>query len=285
MNLALRKLFGPFQACTICGVLVASPALAADASQWINDLHSGVRLIAAKSAKDGDKKVHRAGIEIKLESGWHTYWRYPGDAGVPPRFDFSGSGNVKSVKVLWPAPQRYREGELDTIGYAGGLVLPLRIEPQDAGKPVALRMKIDYAVCEKLCVPVQARAELTVTGRETAHNEKLTSAEALVPKPAKIGAPDALSIKAVRREPRGKLARVVVDVAAPAGAKVSLFAEGPSPEWALPLPKPVTGAPKGLQRFVFELDGLPSGVKAKGAHIRLTAVSGKTAIEATVRLD
>ena len=51
----------------------------------------------------------RAGIEIKLQPGWHTYWRYPGDSGVPPRFDFSGSDNVASVKVLYPAPHLFTD--------------------------------------------------------------------------------------------------------------------------------------------------------------------------------
>ena len=79
--------------------------------------------------------------------------------------------------------------------------------------------------------------------------------------------------------------RVVVDVAAPPGTPVVLFAEGPTAQWALPLPEPVSGAPAGVQRFSFELDGLPPGEKASGATLRLTAVSGGKAIEVGFRLD
>jgi DsbC/DsbD-like thiol-disulfide interchange protein len=244
-----------------------------------------MRLIAAQSARAGERTVHRAGIEIKLAPGWHTYWRYPGDAGVPPRFDFAGSVNVKQVNVLWPAPRRYREGELSTIGYVDHLILPLRITPQDGGKPVTLRLKFDYAVCEKLCLPVEARAELAVTGNATAHNDTLAAAEARVPKPAAVGAQAALAIRAVRKEAGDKLPRIVVDVAAPADAKVELFAEGPAPEWALPVPTPIAGAPKGLQRFSFDLDGLPPGAKPAGAALKLTAVSDQAAIEVTTHLD
>jgi hypothetical protein len=74
-------------------------------------------------------------------------------------------------------------------------------------------------------------------------------------------------------------------VAAPAGEAVTLLAEGPTAQWALPLPEPVAGAPDGLQRFGFELDGVPPGATASGATLRLTAVAGSKAIEAAFRLD
>ena len=74
--------------------------------------------------------------------------------GVPPVFDFSKSQNVKSVAVLYPAPSRFPDGAGgNSIGYKGLVVLPLHVVPQDAGKPVTLNLKLDYAVCEKLCVP------------------------------------------------------------------------------------------------------------------------------------
>ena len=97
--------------------------------------------------------VHRAGIEIRLAPGWKTYWRYPGDSGIPPRFDFSGSQNVDRVTLQWPAPQRLTDESGISIGYKHDVVFPLDVMPQDATKPVMLALKIDYAMCEKLCVP------------------------------------------------------------------------------------------------------------------------------------
>ena len=61
--------------------------------------------------------------------GWKTYWRMPGDAGIPPQFDWSGSQNVKSVEVLWPAPQRFIDSGGETVGYKDRVVFPLRIVP------------------------------------------------------------------------------------------------------------------------------------------------------------
>ena len=82
-----------------CGIalMLGAPARAADASPWVEDSYSGLRLIAGANPSGAESL--RAGIEIKLQPAWHTYWRYPGDSGVPPRFSFSGSDNVAAVKV------------------------------------------------------------------------------------------------------------------------------------------------------------------------------------------
>ena len=154
---------GPMRLCAAAGaffVAAGGVCAADDASRWDGDARTAARLIAGSPA--AGSSVLRAGIEIRLKSGWHTYWRYPGDAGVPPQFDFKASQNLKSVNVLYPAPLRMVEDGASIIGYLSNVVLPLRIVPQDAGKPVALRLKLGYAVCEKLCVPAEAKPELTL---------------------------------------------------------------------------------------------------------------------------
>ncbi len=237
-------------------LLAAGNATAGDdASRWDGDARSALRLIAGSSATP-ERAPTRAGIEIKLKNGWHTYWRYPGDAGVPPRFDFAGSQNVKSVEVLWPAPQRIPEQGLVAIGYTGDVILPLAIVPQNSGEPVKLRLKIDYAVCETLCVPAEGNAELTLSGGPSSHDAALAAAEARLPRKAALGDGSALAIKSVRREQAGGRARILVDV-----------------------------APKGLQRFAFDLDGAPPGATYDGAAIALTAVADDAAIEVVTRLD
>jgi DsbC/DsbD-like thiol-disulfide interchange protein len=267
------------------GLIAAGTASAADdASRWDGDARSAVRLIAG-SAPSPERAPIRSGVEIRLKSGWHTYWRYPGDAGVPPRFDFAASENVKSVEVLWPAPQRIPEQGLVAIGYTGSVVLPLTIVPQNSGRPVQLRLKLDYAVCETLCVPAEAKAELTLTGGPSSYDAALAAAEARVPKKLALGEGSSLVVKSVRRDNAGGRARILVDVAAPPAAQIALFAEGPTPDWALPVPVAVEGASKGLQRFAFDLDGAPPGATYDGAAIALTAVADTIAIEVVTRLD
>jgi DsbC/DsbD-like thiol-disulfide interchange protein len=266
----------------------SSAAIAADASPWDDDVQSAARLIAAPAHNESGGRVFRAGVEIRLKEGWKTYWRYPGDSGVPPVLDFSKSQNVKAVTVRYPAPMRFPDGAGGhSIGYKGDVIWPLHIEAQDPRKPVTLNLKLDYAACEKLCVPAEAKLELLLTGAERANEAAVGAAEARVPKAAAVGGAGTPAIHAVRRETGSgkelRKSRVVVDVAA--DAPVILFAEGPTAQWALPLPEPVAGAPAGLQRFAFELDGLPPGETPEGATLRLTVVSGDKAIEVAFRLD
>lgn len=264
---------------------VSRPALAADASPWDGAERAAVRLIAGSQRGAADATVHRAGVEIRLAPGWKTYWRYPGDSGVPPRFDLTHSRNVKSVTVRWPAPQRLTDESGTSIGYKHDIVFPLEIVPQNAARPVELVLGIDYAICEKFCVPADGKAELTIGGKGGEQDGKIARSEALVPRPAALGADGALAIRSAKQEAGGAKPRIVVDVAAPAGAAIALFAEGPAPDWALPVPEAIAGAPAGQQRFAFELDGLPPNTKADGATLTLTAVAGDRAIEVPFRLD
>src|SRR5688500_6987418 len=130
-----------------------SHAMAADASPWDSDLRSAARLIAAAARVDGIARVYRGGVHITLQPGWKTYWRYPGDSGVPPQFDFAGSENLAAAEVLYPAPHSFQDGAGTSIGYQDTVIFPVRVTPRDPSQPVKLNAKIDYAVCEKLCIP------------------------------------------------------------------------------------------------------------------------------------
>lgn len=264
---------------------IASPALAADSSPWDGSSRAAIRLIEGAARETHGVTLYRAGIEMRLASGWKTYWRYPGDSGIPPRFDFSASRNVKAVIVHWPAPQRIADETGTSIGYKHDIVLPLEVVPQVAGEPVSLSLNIDYAVCEKLCVPAEGKAELTLSGQGGEQDGKIAQSEALVPLVTPLGGKGPLAIQSATRDTSSARPRVLVDIAAPADATVELFAEGPAADWALPVPAPVAGAPSGLQRFAFELDGLPPDAKAQGAMLTLTAVAGAQAIEVAFRLD
>ncbi len=262
-----------------CGILVlGTTAQAADASPWSQDGRATIRLISG-SNKSGGAPL-RAGVQIKLQPGWKTYWRYPGDSGVPPRFDFSGSENLKSAKVLYPAPHLFRDDAGNSLGYKDDVIFPVLASPQQPGKPVTLRLKLDYAICEKLCIPAEGRAELTLGSGASSNETALAAAEARVPKPV---SPESagLSVRRVNNAPKPLIA---VDLKA--ASPVEVFVEGPTAEWALPVPTPAPDAPTGKHRFTFELDGLPPGIDPKG-HFELTftVVEGERSIEVTTHLD
>jgi DsbC/DsbD-like thiol-disulfide interchange protein len=265
-----------------CGIAVVSggTVCAAGESPWSEDVRSAVRLVSGAN-NNGDAHL-RAGIEIKMQPGWKTYWRYPGDSGVPPHFDFSGSENLKTATVLYPAPHLFTDETGQSLGYKDRIIFPLVISPQQPGKPVRLRLKADYAVCEKLCVPAEGRAELTLTPGASSQDPALAAAEARVPKQvtaAQLGL-------TVRRTNNGTKPLVAVDLGAPAGNPIDLFVEGPTPQWALPIPKRSQTAPAGRAQFSFELDGLPPGVDPKGqVDLTFTVVTGERAVEVKTHLD
>jgi DsbC/DsbD-like thiol-disulfide interchange protein len=260
------------------------PGWAADASGWDGDQRSAARIIAGTvSGQPNQQIILRAGIEIRLAPGWKTYWRYPGDAGVAPRFDFQGSENVKTITVLWPVPQRFSEDGINLIGYKGDVVLPLHIVPENPRKAVTVHLKLDYGICEKICIPVEARISLVVSGELSSHEAALSTAEDRVPKQVALGEGRTLAIRAVSREAGSTPPRVVIDVAAPEWSNVDLFAEGPTPDWSLPLPEPIS-TQAGIRRFAFDLAGVPPDAKPQGSVLKFTAIADDEAIEVSTPL-
>jgi DsbC/DsbD-like thiol-disulfide interchange protein len=266
-------------AATLFASSFAVEARAQDASPWQKDGHSAVRLLAG--SRSG--AVLLGGVAFQLQPGWKTYWRTPGDSGVPPRFDFSKSDNVEAVTVLWPAPKKFDDGAGGvSLGYHDQIVLPLRIVAKNVDKPVTLRAEIHYAVCEKLCIPVDANAELAFNSVASTEDSALFAALDTVPKPANVGDPNPLTIRDVKREGKSE---VLVDVVTPDDRAVNLFVEGPTPDWGLPVPKLVEHSPPGVKRFSFQLDGVPPGVNPDGAALKLTLVGGDRSYEFNINLN
>jgi len=266
-------------AATIFAALFVIEARAQDASPWQQDSHSAVRLLAG--SRSG--AVLLGGIAFQLQPGWKTYWRTPGDSGVPPRFDFSKSDNVEAVTVLWPAPTKFDDGAGgNSLGYHDQVVLPLRIVAKNADKPVTLRADINYAVCEKLCIPVEANVQLAFNSVASTEDSALFAALDTVPKPANVGDPNPLTILDVKRVGRSE---VLVDVVSPDARPVYLFVEGPTPDWGLPVPKLLEHGPPGVKRFAFALEGVPPGVNPEGAALKLTLVGADRAYEFNINLE
>jgi DsbC/DsbD-like thiol-disulfide interchange protein len=167
--------------------LLVPPAHAQEAatSPWSKGDHASLRLIAGATAASGKQRV---GVEILMAPGYKTYWRSPGDFGVPPVFDWSGSTNIGGLDARWPTPERFEDGNGDSLGYVGEVVIPVSVQPADPAKPVMLVLKLDYAVCYKICIPVKGEARLWLEPGVTAvTSPRLESFEARVPAPVKLG--------------------------------------------------------------------------------------------------
>jgi len=110
------------------------------------------RLIAAVDGVGSLDSVP-LGLQVRLPDGWKTYWRSPGEAGLPPRLDWSASDNVAGADLAFPAPHRFRLFGLDTFGYEREVVFPIDARPETAGAPMRLAARADLLVCSDLCVP------------------------------------------------------------------------------------------------------------------------------------
>lgn len=112
--------------------------------------------------------TYTAAIDIELASGWKTYWRNPGAAGLAPQFDFANSRNLKTIELIWPAPKILGPSDMWSLGYSGQLVLPMEIKAIDPAQPVELEITASLGICEDICMP----AELSFSGLLLPENQK-----------------------------------------------------------------------------------------------------------------
>jgi DsbC/DsbD-like thiol-disulfide interchange protein len=248
-------------------LLSGSPASAADAfsSDWAPAAKSEARLIAG----GGDL----AGFEIALSPGAITYWRDPGDAGLPPTLDFSGSDNVASVQPEFPAPKRIKEADGgEAFGYDGSVVFPLAVKPRDPAKPVTLKLTADFAVCEKVCLPAKAHLKLTLpSAPRSPLAGVIEAALATVPRavpPKDFGALEALGADSWR-----------LCEAHEGGPPRDLFVEAPEGWWMKASPADADG---GRDCFTLTIGGKPKD-GALPVILRLTLTGGAGPLETTIQ--
>jgi len=131
--------------------LVTALLAAAPAAAEIPSSVASAELLPGWREASGE---HIAAIRISLAPGWKTYWRSPGDAGIPPHFDWTGSRNVASWTPVFPVPHVFHQNGIRSVGYSGDVVIPLRITPSDPTAPVRLSGTLEIGVCEEVCIPV-----------------------------------------------------------------------------------------------------------------------------------
>ncbi len=145
------------------GVLMVVQAgeVRAAASAWDSLDYSRVRLVA-ESVAVGSAERLRLGLHFRLDPGWKIYWRSPGDAGIPPQLDWTGSENLADLTIAWPAPRRFSVFGFESAGYADEVVLPLQARLARPGEPLSVNLGVDYLVCEEICIPASAKLSLAL---------------------------------------------------------------------------------------------------------------------------
>lgn len=262
-------------------VALASAPAAAEIGEWQGEGNAQVRLIAA--GIDADGRI-AAGIEIYLAPGWKTYWRTPGDAGVAPLIDFSGSINVDGpVVVEFPVPHRIDDGYAVTNVYEDYVVLPVNAAVADLQAATELVLSLDIGVCAEICIPEHYDLVLDLAPGETDGGVMaiLDSARAALPHDPVPGVLDV--DKVVRTGGTDKRPVFEIAIVAPDAAAAEVFVEGPA-DWYPALPK-LVASDDSRATFSVQFSRLGSKTPVGGNVFTVTVIADGRAIEDTVTLD
>lgn len=255
---------------------------ASAASEWVATDFARVRLVSATLGV-GQQTHLKLGIQIELEPEWKTYWRHPGEAGIPPRFNWDKSENLNGVEVSWPAPSRYTSYGLETIGYKDEIVLPVTATLARPGVALNIGLALDYAVCRDICVPLSANLSLPVpegVSSDTPYAGLIRRFFARVP--TKItgdpeGSAPRLTKLAVETDGKDLKIRGVVSGFENAGDP-DVFVEA-GEDFGFGPPEIITGQEPGIFEFVVPVHRYRKNLVLAGRSAGVTVVAGGKAYE------
>jgi len=173
-----------------------TPWMAALALQWsscvaaqsavLTTEHVHAQLLAHAPEGIAPGKLVWLGLAIDHQPHWHTYWKNPGDSGLPTTLTWQLGGQAVAGDVAWPTPQVFKVGPLLNHGYEGNLLLPVpvTIAPGFSGDALRVRLQAEWLVCKDICVPESGDfvLEVPVRAATTAHAKRFDAALARVPR-------------------------------------------------------------------------------------------------------
>ena len=242
----------------------------ADESVWVSADHVQAKLISS-----GDDIA----VQIRMIKGWHTYWRVPGDAGLPPRFDWSESENIAGVGIQWPAPERFEEFGLYTFGYKDEITFPAHVQFKEYKHPAHFRLKLDVMVCKDICIPQNLELEIALS------DETLPSAQKMIDfARRKVPAADETPSLKIDTVVAGPDALVLSAFSKRGFESIDVFAH--VDDFAFTSPPEITVDDKDKHKALIKIPK-PGDIEdlneyLAGKALNITLVSGSGAIEKTV---
>ncbi|MGV6850186.1 MAG: protein-disulfide reductase DsbD domain-containing protein [Marinibacterium sp.] len=219
--------------------------------------------------------THLAGLRLTLKPGWKTYWRSPGDGGIPPQFSWRGARNLADVVIDWPVPHVFEQSGLRSIGYKGEVVLPLAITPDRAGAPIRLKGSIDLGVCKDICVPERLNFEADL---DPGAPRSPAIAAALAERPFSAGE---AGVRAARCTvtPTADGVRIVARITMPTagGPEIAVIEPGNPAIWASEAETSRTGDVLTAQSDLVHMDGAP--ITIDRSQVRLTVLGSRHAVD------
>ena len=248
-------------------------ALLAFSTPAVADPADAVRL-SILSGWDTDRNTRMIGLKFELEDGWKTYWRAPGDAGIPPAVTWTGSRNITGATFHWPTPDIQDQNGMRTLGYDGHFTIPVELDRKSSG-PVRVKGKLQIGVCREICVPITLRFNETLPDGGARDSEVVA---ALIDQP--MTAPEAGVVKSICTfTPTSDGALVEVRLKMPRlGAKEVAVVEAGDPRvWvAEPTINRSGGWLTAKTRMYHDYDG-PLGINR--SQMRFTVLAGGQAVD------
>ena len=264
----------------VAGLIICSPVLQsknsiAASSDWLKVPGGEMRLV---SAANPESLVVDAALEIKLKKGWKTYWRAPGDSGIPPQFSFGGSQNLASAGFDFPTPSYFNEKGTQTVGYKDRVVFPISVNIIEQSEPLVLELSAVIGICAEICVPVQAKLSLVESGTIGPSFEVsriINNAKYSVPTQP---LPDFRLVSANWDIDKPK--ELLISAVVPDGSSsVQMHVEGPQDWYLLPAKMLDEAGENGEFQFLLDISDIPGDAKPASTKLRFTLVADGRGVE------
>lgn len=236
-----------------------------------SDIPQPFKVSLISGGREGD--VWQAGILVEMEPEWKTYWRMPGDSGIPPQFDWTGSENSAAIEVGFPVPRRFNDAAGETIGYHDQVVFPVFARPEKLDAAVSLRLDMFFAVCKDVCIPAKAKVEAALNASAT--NPLLDDWLKRLPRLAAAGEPP--FVTAARFEIRENKPALAINLD---GQAQDIFVESETPAY---FGKPQFDSATG--EAWLPIANLKDTEKLRGVPLKLTLSTGDSGIEQTLTIN
>ncbi len=222
-----------------------------------------------------DDGSHTAALRITLNPGWKTYWRAPGDAGIPPRITWRGSRNLGAVDLSWPTPEVFDQNGMRSIGYSEEVVIPVQIAPGRSDKPMTVKAQLEIGVCRDICVPqtIRVKAELPAAG---ARDVRIVTALVDQPLTAQEGQVGTVNC-AVRPTADGLRLTATINMPHTGGSEVAVIEAGDPQIWVAEGTTTRRGNTLVAETEMMHVDEQPFMLDR--SNIRITVLGSKHAVD------
>lgn len=220
--------------------------------------------------------TYMAGLEIALAPGWKTYWRSPGDAGIPPLFDWRRARNVSGVHVHWPSPGIFHEAGMRSIGYTQTVILPLTIAPGHTDQEMRLRGTMELGICSDICIPASLEIDTILPAGPGTRSPQIVAALASLPYSAgEAGVRDAVCTLSAQDD----VLRITAQVTMPSagGDEAAVIEPGRTGVWVSEAETSRNGGVLSVSAEMMHQSGKPFALDR--SDIRITVIGGSYSVD------